>query len=528
MHTNYSRILPLAIFGTVVFILIHMMPLFSDQNELADEVDLPTVISKTSAENAAIRYIEEQLDTPVETSFVMFQTEKDFAGYLHKENMMLEYENRFMERYPIDYYLVQVNTVDHTTYLLRVDMETGEIIGFEKTFPIVPAQTEQAYAIAEGFMTSLGYDIQSFSLLTTDPDADRLIYESNTHTIGEASLQLHIAVEGEEVVMFIPKFSVPDTFTQWLSIQNKSADRMSLVSLLFSLFIGAAAIIAAIVYRKRIQFKHGIWLTFIYLITAAINNVLLYPGYKAQMPADVESGFVAMFTIAITQLFTFFTAVTVYFCLTSGDEMWRSFNKKLWYHWKEETFGSHIVHAMGHGYLLCLVLLGLQSVMFFIAEEQFHVWSVNDALFSSYNLLLPFLFPLLAWAAAISEEAIYRLFGVAFFKKIVRSTSIAILISSMFWAIGHTTYPIYPAYTRFIEVTILGLCFGWIMMRFGFLTAVYTHASFDSILMAFSLFGLGGATNHMFGLLYIASPAVAALILRQLHRFRHHFLPRST
>lgn len=525
MEIKLSRTVPLAIAGLLIFVIINWMPLFT--NELPDEAVSPA-ISKQEAEAASIEFIERNLNAAVAASFVMFQTEKNLGGYLQKEGLTNTYNNTYQERYPIDYYLVQADTKDNTTFLLRVHMRSGDVIGFERTHPAANQQPAQASDIADAYLTSLGYDITQFSRQTSR--SDRMIYESSIHTVGEARLQIHLAVESSHIISFVPQFTVPETFMQWLNNQNKSSGWMSLASILFSLFVGIAGIIAAVRYREFISFKHGVWLAFIYLITASIHNFNLYPGLKSQLPGTPESGFAAMFTIAFSHLFTFFTAAAVYLALTSGDAMWRKMGFKLWTHWDDRMFGSRIIRAMGHGYMLCFMLLGLQSIMFLVAEQYFNVWSVNDALFSNYNLLLPMLFPLMAWAAAISEEAVYRLFGIALFKKVFRSTSVAVLATSMIWAIGHTSYPIYPAYTRFIEVTIIGLVFGFIMLRFGFLTAVYAHAAFDSILMAFSLIALGGAANGILGLVYIISPALAAVILSKLHHlyYQRRSLPRST
>src|SRR5690606_18822517 len=158
-----------------------------------------------------------------------------------------------------------------------------------------------------------------------------------------------------------------------------------------------------------------------------------------------------------------------------------------WARWKEAGYGKHVVAAMGRGHLGCLFILGVQSFMFFIGEHYFGVWATNDPLFSNYNLLYPLLFPLLAWGGALPEEAVYRLFGIILLKKLFRSTAVAVLLTSMIWAIGHTSYPIFPAYTRFVEVTVLGLIFGWVFLKYGFITAVFAHAAVDSILMGFSL-----------------------------------------
>jgi hypothetical protein len=133
-------------------------------------------------------------------------------------------------------------------------------------------------------------------------------------------------------------------------------------------------------------------------------------------------------------------------------------------------------------------------------------------------MLQPGLFPLLAWVAAISEEATFRLFGIILFKKLVRSNFLAVLLPSIIWAASHTQYPVYPVYTRLIEVTIIGIIFGYAFLKFGLITAIFAHACMDSILMGLSLFSLNNVGLAMLGGLYISLPAIIGFLFAWLHK----------
>src|SRR5690606_17572507 len=150
----------------------------------------------------------------------------------------------------------------------------------------------------------------------------------------------------------------------------------------------------------------------------------------------------SLFSVFFMHFTILLMAAAVYLSFVAGDAMWSKRGKSNWAVWSDADFGSRVLTAMVRGYLLCLFILGVQAVMFSVAERHFHVWAVNDPADSVYNYFWPALFPLLAWAAAISEEAVYRLFGIALFKKLTRSTFLAVCIPSVFWALGHTAYPI--------------------------------------------------------------------------------------
>jgi hypothetical protein len=72
-------------------------------------------------------------------------------------------------------------------------------------------------------------------------------------------------------------------------------------------------------------------------------------------------------------------------------------------------------------------------------------------------------------------------------------------------------------YTRFIEVTIIGIIFGYIFVRFGFATAVIAHAVIDSILMGFDIMSEGTA-GAAIAALYMALPAVIGWLLARWRR----------
>lgn len=291
---------------------------------------------------------------------------------------------------------------------------------------------------------------------------------------------------------------------------------MSLIALLLQLSMGIGAIVLTVHYHGTISYTRGLFITSVYMFIAAIQNANMYPAFKTTVIADSDPSFGLNFNLIFSHSFVFVTGVFVYLSLVSGAAAWQATNRNLWARWRETDYGKHVLQAMGRGYLICFIILGAQHTLFWIAAEYFGMWSTNDPMFSTENLLIPAFFPLLAWAAAISEEAIYRLFGIIFFKRIVRNTFVAVLLSSMIWAIGHTSYPIYPAYTRFVEVTVLGLLFGWIYLRYGFITAVFAHATVNSLLMAFSLFALG--LEHVLpGLFYIALPAIVGVLTYWAH-----------
>jgi hypothetical protein len=202
--------------------------------------------------------------------------------------------------------------------------------------------------------------------------------------------------------------------------------------------------------------------------------------------------------------------------------MWRERSWNAWPRWKEARFGADVFYGMGRGYLLCIFILGVQQALFLFAGKAFHSFAINDPSQSEYNMLWPALFPTVAWMAAISEEIIFRLFAIIIIQRLLKIRFLAVLIPSIIWALGHTSYSLYPSYTRLFEVTILGIIFSYIFLHYGLITALLTHAIMDSLLMGLSLlYSANNLDYTLMGIFYIILPLILGYFVKLLkHKSR--------
>lgn len=506
----------LSIVGFLVFFLVNWGSLLFGEVEESELTPTPS-LSKQNIATRAIAFMEDNGLKGPWNAFVMFQSDTLLSGYLQKNELDHAYIKQFNTEYPIDFF--QVELTHETTeerYLVNLNMKSGAILGWTKVGRAGPVSREQEQA-ALSYLEQQGFNQAELVLASHRSEQGEFVFQLRGAKIGEAQLQVHTYVGDQGILGYIPKFSIPASHLDWQNNQELSMAVMSFIALLLQVLMGVGAIVLTVKFHDTVSYGRGLLITAIYIATAAINNINMYPAYKTTVTGEVNASAALWFNLIFSHSFVFITGVFVYLSLVSGQAAWKSINRNLWARWHEADYGKHVLSAMGHGYLICFIILGAQHVMFWIAERYFGMWSTNDPLFSTDNLLVPALFPLLAWAAAISEEAVFRLFGIVFFKRILRNTLAAVFLSSMIWAIGHTSYPIYPAYTRFVEVTVLGLIFGWIYLRYGFITAVFAHATVNSLLMAFSLLTLGGALQAMTGLFYIALPALVGWLIYALH-----------
>ncbi len=480
------------------------------QSEEAIAGQMP--LSKHEASDKALEYFHAHWGTNSEgtlTSSVYFNTDKLMNGYVQKNDLADTYTTPMSAWAPADYFQIEISRDDSPAAVLYMHMYTGEVFGWESSAAMIDPPID-----AGSILEEQGFAEASLLEQNLQPDGSTLhVYQLPNERVGEAELRFDIEITNGTVVSYLPYFQVPESYIEWQEEQETTTMVLQLISMASTLVLAVVALILVIFYRSSLTFTRSIVLTVAYLATALIYNMNLIPAYEI-----TDSGSVT-YLVWFQGIYFFFSAISIYLSGVSGEGMWRKEGRHLWPQFSDEHFGTHVVRSMGLGYLFCFVVMGLQNTMFLFGYKFLDMWSIQDPMMSPYNLQWAYLFPLLAWVAAISEELIYRVFGLAVFKKLVRYTPIAALLSSMVWGLGHVGYPIYPVYSRFVEVTILGLLFCYIYLRHGFYTALFTHAIMDSVLMSFSILPVGGLKNGLAAIFFLCFPAIIGGLLYWFHRW---------
>ncbi|MCZ8516814.1 CPBP family intramembrane metalloprotease [Paenibacillus filicis] len=528
MPTRRSEpsLLLLAVIGLTLYLgVTFLSPFLTKSASLEEDKSGTPAISKAQASQAAEQFALKQLSlTANRQTNVIFQSYSARSGYVQKIKLYDDYLKRYGDRFPLDYYQVEINDLNSkATYYIDVNFTTKEIMGWELGSAgrtgTAPASSGEggSESLARKTLKDMGYLPEEFVLKdSSEPKSGRYLFESKTEAIGEAHLQVLVSVTKGKVTSFHPRFSVPDSFLTWQQAQNDRAALMTRVSMGISLLMSLSAVYVMVRYRREITFVKGTVLSLLFLAVYVMNNFNMLPAFRTSH-GEGPSGPETLFYLWFMNIFVGLLALSTYFALSAGRRLWQNRGVTAWPSWRQAGFGASVKSAMVRGYLICLFVLGVQQLLFFIAGEAFDVWAVSDPSDSVFNMLYPAAFPLMAWAAAISEEAVYRLFGIAFFLKITKNRFLAVLLPSIIWAMSHTQYPIYPVYTRLIEVTVLGLIFGYAFLRYGFLTALFAHAAMDSILMGLSLMYMGGPMQVITGGAYLLLPALIGWLIYWIH-----------
>lgn len=534
---NNKALWIMAVIGLAIFLYIQVFPLTSTDG--LQQEPPGQIISKDKAIQAANQFAEttlglDRLDTEVKP-LVTYQSDSEFYGYLSKKNLLNTYNNKYEKRFPYDIYRVSFSNPASFIKELDVDihMTTGAVVGFEavqlyshKDREVMLDQNRsvamQTLKQLEGnlsltdkqnkaipFLEALGYRAHELDLVS-GPDELGLTYRVNKYVIGDSHAELRFQYEYGQVSSMEAAFSVPQSHLDYVKTQTRLANWLYFGGFaLLSFVLGILAIVYSARTRPYASFGRGIFLTAFYFAVNIFTVLNLMPVLQSQ---NMSQGTLTILLV-IQFLFTLMVTASVYFSLIGGDGIWRKQGVIMWMRANDPGYGSHVLNSMIGGYAWALILLGAQSIIFVLLEGTIHSWSTTDATQSTYNMVYPWLFPLVAWTAGIGEEAVYRLFGIPMLKKIFRSTWIASLISSLIWAFGHTLYPIYPVISRPIELAFIGLLFSFIFLRSGFITGLFAHVIFDSVLMGLSLMIMGDIGNILTGIVYILLPAIVGSLI---------------
>jgi len=150
------------------------------------------------------------------------------------------------------------------------------------------------------------------------------------------------------------------------------------------------------------------------------------------------------------------------------------------YYIKSSFFNRGLARSILLGYLVWIIMLGLQAVIFYNGQKFLGVWREFNTMtyFSSADIPLLSAFVIGA-TASFNEEITFRLFGISLGKKYLRNSILAIIVTSLIWGMGHTLYVIFPVWFRIIEISLIGVFYGFIFIRFGLIPLIAAHYLFD-------------------------------------------------
>ncbi|MGN7763467.1 CPBP family intramembrane glutamic endopeptidase [Paenibacillus sp. 22594] len=531
-----TKLILAGIIGLIVFIMFQIAPQLLGGSGESDT----TPISKNEAREQAAVFAAKQLGHPESTGeewAVSYRTDSSFYGYMSREKLLDQYsKEKLDQRYPFDVFHAVLYASGEAIPILSVDlnMYTGKVVGFGRgehsgfsTGTETTAATalssrasaasepelslEQKENLARPWLQSWGANPAKLQI-QADSDNYGLVYTDSSVKVGESQLQYRFKFQQEEVSYFRAGFSAPAWHISYVKDQTSMATWLTGLGYgIPTLALGILALIYSILRRGHTSFKRGIFLSIAHFAIMLGSTYNMLPEASGD---SLQSRLTGLITLIFYIFYSLLMSLMLYFSLVGGNGLWRKEEGlNPWPRAKEQGYGRYVLDSMRAGYVWAFILLGVQTIMFIILSFTLHNWSTTDASQSPYNMRYSWLLPIVAWLAGLSEEAIYRLFGIRMVKKIVRSTFLASLITTLVWAFGHTLYPIYPISSRPIELTVIGLLFSYIFLRYGFIAVMFSHVVFDSILMGATLIFMKESVNISAGIVTIVLPFIVGYIV---------------
>ncbi|MFC3748045.1 CPBP family intramembrane glutamic endopeptidase [Paenibacillus sp. GCM10012306] len=498
------------------------------------------VISKDVAKSNAAVFAAQKLGYTVTDGEwnITYESDSSFFGYMSREKLLEDYSKKKLDQhYPYDVYHAAFTPAGQNGALLTVNlnMYTGQAVSFargaavtggtsrtrpqsiaasEEAAPLSLAQKEQ---LARPWLKEWGVNPAKLQIEPNSSGSSGLTYTDSSVTVGESRLQYQFTFDGGDVSSFKPGFAAPSWHTSYVDSQKSLATKLTLYGYgLPTIALGVLALIYSILKRSHTSFKRGLFLSTVHFLIMMATTYNMLPETSGD---NVEARVTAIVMFVIYALYSLLMSCLLYFSLVGGDGLWRKEEgMNPWPRAKEPGYGKYVLDSIRAGYVWAFILLGVQTLMFILLSLTLHNWSTTDASQSPYNMRYAWLLPVVAWLAGLSEEAVYRLFGIRMLKKIVRSTLVASLITTLIWAFGHTLYPIYPISSRPIELTVIGLLFSYIFLRYGFIAVMFSHVVFDSILMGVTLIFMKESVNMWAGVFAIVMPLLVAYIVYLFNR----------
>jgi len=432
---------------------------------------------------------------------------------------------------------------------IAVSAATGEIVEYTRSIkdtdarPFLEREVSQQKAIeflAErfGFNPNL-YTVQANLAHKLDNRTDyNFSWEKNGVFVpwskepdtGGGRLLTSVTISGEEILSFRKiGLRIPEEYGRFMDRQQNTGRNLSLLFRILYFALLISAVFLVLVRRNSLVMHTVKWFCVSLTFTIFFLNLFSYFNDYEQILFDypTTSPFADYFgrlTINLI-LSTFIVTIGILMPSLAGEAIhYEAFPQRKegrFLHYLQSTFFSRpLSRAVGIGYLVAFIMIGIQSLAFKIGQEHLGVWiqySWMTQLSSSY---LPFITAIVvSFSASTIEEISFRIFSISLGKKFLKNTLLAVLCASVMWGYGHSGYPVFPMWFRGLEVTCLGLFLSFVYLRYGIIPVVVAHFLFDVFWQCSGfLFGKATPFDLYTSIIILLIPLLWALIAYVLNR----------
>ena len=346
---------------------------------------------------------------------------------------------------------------------------------------------------------------QSQQTMKNDRVDHTFVYE-RPEKLGDARIRVTLTVKGDELMGVVPFVFVPESFDRRYQ-ELRSANNLiaGAASASAGLLYGLGGCILAVLWLLR---RHWLLWRPAFIAGLIVGGLLAFSG----LAAAPEAWFRADTTETVTT-FWFKQAGAFIFLLTAAALGYalafmaaeslsrRAFphQPQLWRLWSREAGPTRqTLGRTAGGYLFVPIELALIAAFYYATNKWFGWWQPSEML-SDPNILgssIPALTPIaVSLQAGFMEECVFRAIplslGALIGQRYGRRTlgiAIAFVLQAVIFGGAHANYPGFPSYARLVELIVPSMIWAAIFLRFGLLTTVLLHATFDLALFAIPVF----------------------------------------
>jgi hypothetical protein len=331
------------------------------------------------------------------------------------------------------------------------------------------------------------------------------VYE-RPEKLGEARVRLRLTVIGDELTGVAPFVFVPESFDRRYR-ELRSANNLiaGAASASAGLLYGIGGCILAVLWLLR---RHWLLWRPAFVAGLIVGGLLAFAGLasapEAWFRADTtESPLTFWFKQAGAFVFLLTAASLGYTLAFMAAESLsrRAFphQPQLWRLWSRDAGATRqtLGRTVG-GYLFVPLELALVAAFYYATNKWLGWWQPSEML-SDPNILgswVPALTPIaISLQAGFMEECVFRAIPLALGALIgeryghrTLGIALAFVLQALVFGGAHANYPGFPSYARLVELIVPSMIWALIFLRFGLLTTILLHATFDLVLFAIPVF----------------------------------------
>ena len=441
-------------------------------------------------------------------SSIIFDMDEEAKVYLERQVGLREANRLMSSELHIWYWEARFfKPLQTEEFRLRVS-PSGQIVGYthkiEETVPGASLDRAAAESVAENFLSAkLGMDLRAWDALSEEANSKKrpnrtdwtFTWEKHGFRAKDAPYRLQVTVAGDRIGGSEESLKVPDAWTRSFERLRSTNDTLQLVFtvLYFALLVVAVWFGIKLTLQRQTRWRGAILLGLLVAALLFLQGLNEWPLWNASYDTRVSYGTFLAGKLGSALLFAVLSALTITLVLPAAEPLYRSFSPERLRLAKTLTLGGlrskEFFSASVVGLSFAAVHIGY-AVGFYVVANRLGAWAPQEV---NYQEAVNTLFPWISGAAigllaATNEEFTFRLFAIPFFTKFTKLRWIAVIVPAFLWSFLHSNYPQEPAYTRGIEIGLIGIVAGVVMLRWGILATLIWHYTVDASLVGLFLF----------------------------------------